>query len=54
MGRFIGRSPPEHPKQVVARFSDGGINCGKKAAINLDPSSLYYFEVELDNEPGVH
>ena len=35
-------------------FCDGGLNCGKIAAINLDPLSLYYFEVELDDEPGAH
>jgi hypothetical protein len=36
------------------RFCDGGLNQGIIAAITLDPSSSYYFQVELDNEPGVH
>ena len=36
-------------------FHDGGrLNRGKIATINLDLSSLYYFQVELDNEPGAH
>ncbi len=35
-------------------FSNGGINRGKIAAINYDPSSSYYFKDELDDEPGAH
>ena len=35
-------------------FCNGGLNRGKIAAINLDPSSSYYFEVKLDDEPGAH
>jgi hypothetical protein len=42
------------PNKWWPGFCDGGLNCGKIAAINLDPSSLYYFEVELNDEPGVH
>jgi hypothetical protein len=35
-------------------FCNGGLNRGKIAAINLDPLSSYYFEVELNDEPGAH
>jgi hypothetical protein len=42
------------PNKWWPGLSDGGINHGKIAAINLDPSSSYYFKVELDDEPGAH
>jgi hypothetical protein len=42
------------PNKWWPGFSDGGINRGKIAAINYNPSSSYYFEVELDDEPGAH
>jgi hypothetical protein len=42
------------PNKWWPGFSDGGINRGKIAAINYDPSSSFYFEVELNNEPGAH
>ena len=35
-------------------FCNGSLNRGKIAAINLDPLSSYYFEVELNDEPGAH
>jgi hypothetical protein len=40
------------PNKWWPGFRDGGINRGKIAAINLDLSSLHYFQVELKNEPG--
>jgi hypothetical protein len=42
------------PNKWWPGFCDGGLNQGKIAAINLDPSSLYYFQVELNDEPGAH
>jgi hypothetical protein len=42
------------PNKWWPGFRDGGLNRGKIAAINLAPSSSYYFEVELDDEPGAH
>ena len=42
------------PNKWLPRFSNGGINRGKIAAINLDLSSLYYFEVKLNDEPSAH
>ncbi len=42
------------PNKWWPGFSNGGINRGKIAAINYDPLSLYYFKVELNNEPGAH
>ena len=35
-------------------IKNGGLNRGHIAVINLNLSSWYYFEVELDNEPGAH
>jgi hypothetical protein len=35
-------------------FDDGGFNQSQIAAINVDGSSLYYFQVELDDKPGMH
>jgi hypothetical protein len=42
------------PNKWWPGFSNGGINRGKIAAINYNPLSLYYFKVELDDEPGAH
>ncbi len=42
------------PNKWWPGFSDGGINRGKIAAINYNPLSSYYFEIELDDEPGAH
>ena len=45
------------PNKWWPGFRNGGIgiNRGKiGAAVNLDPSSSYYFEVELNDEPGAH
>ncbi len=42
------------PNKWWPGFCDGGLNRGKIAAITLDPSSSYYFQVELDDEPGAH
>ncbi len=42
------------PNKWWPGFLDGGLNRGKIAAITLDPSSSYYFQVELNNEPGAH
>ena len=42
------------PNKWWPGFRDGGINHGKIAAISLDLLSLYYFKVELNNEPGAH
>jgi hypothetical protein len=35
-------------------FDNGGLNQGHIAVMNLNASSLYYFQVELINEPGAH
>jgi hypothetical protein len=35
-------------------FHDGSLNRGQIAAINLETSSSYYFQVELNDEPGAH
>jgi hypothetical protein len=42
------------PNKWWPGFCNGSLNQGKIAAITLDPSSSYYFQVELDNEPGAH
>ncbi len=42
------------PNKWWLGFRDGGLNRGKIAAMTLDLSSSYYFQVELDDEPGVH
>lgn len=43
------------PNKWCPRFHDGGLNRGQITAINLDASSfLYFFQFELDDEPGVH
>jgi len=42
------------PNKWWPGFRDGGSNHGKISATNLNPSSSYFFEVELDNEPGAH
>jgi hypothetical protein len=42
------------PNKWWPGFSNGGINRGKIAAINYNPPSLNYFEVELDDEPDAH
>ena len=35
-------------------FDNGGLNQGHFAVINLNVSSLYYFQLKLEDEPGVH
>jgi hypothetical protein len=35
-------------------FDDGSLNQDHIAVINLNALSLYYFQVELVNEPGAH
>jgi hypothetical protein len=42
------------PNKWWPGFHDGGLNQGKIAAITLDPSSSYYFQVELNDEPRAH
>jgi hypothetical protein len=42
------------PNKWWPGFRDGGLNQGKIAAITLDPSSSYYFQVKLNDEPGAH
>ena len=42
------------PNKWWPGFRDGGLSQGKIAAITLDPSSSYYFQVKLDDEPGAH
>jgi hypothetical protein len=42
------------PNKWWPRFRDGGLNQGKTATITLAPSSSYYFQVKLNDEPGVH
>jgi hypothetical protein len=37
------------PNKWWPGFRNGGLNRGKIAAITLDPSSSYYFQVELDH-----
>ena len=54
MGRELVGLHLNIPNKWWPGFCDGGLNCGKIAAINLDPSTSYYFEVELNDEPGAH
>jgi hypothetical protein len=42
------------PNKWWPGFHNGGLNRGKIAAINLNPSSLYYFQVKLEEESGAH
>jgi hypothetical protein len=42
------------PNKWWPGFRDGRLNQGKIAGITLDSLSSYYFQVELNDEPGVH
>jgi hypothetical protein len=42
------------PNKWWPGLCNGSLNQGKIAAITLDPLSSYYFQIELNNEPGVH
>jgi hypothetical protein len=42
------------PNKWWPGFRNGGLNQGKIATIIFDLLSSYYFQVELDDEPGAH
>ena len=42
------------PNKWWPGFRNGGSNRGKITTTNLNPSSSYFYEVELDDEPGAH
>ena len=42
------------PNRWWPGYYDGGLNQGLIAAIDFHASSAFYFQVELDDEPGAH
>ena len=42
------------PNRWWPGYDDGGLNRGHIAAIDFNASNTFYFQVELDDEPGAH